>query len=183
MMAGLRVSDFATLVVSGVGSTAVAITLVYNARQTKTFRAQLELDTEQARQAATALRASNDLRLMEHVLTLARIFIDAPELRPYFYEGLPVPEQGEFRHRVMATAAYIVDLADSVTDMIRLEQLDPKNHALWQTALRWYGRSPAVQAVARQSHQVWNRETIELLLSDVSGTRHPSARDDLTEGD
>jgi hypothetical protein len=71
------VSEWAA-VVSGTGSVALAAALLYSARQVKTLRAQLMLENYQAERSLRAQRASNDLKVMERVMAVDRLFIDAP---------------------------------------------------------------------------------------------------------
>jgi hypothetical protein len=168
-------SEVASIIVSGLGSGAVTVALIYSARQTRTLKAQFELENAQAKQTLTTRRATNDLRLMEYIMSLDRLFIGMPDLRPYFYDGLPVPDEPTLRGRVLATAEFIVDLADSVANMMRLKQLDDANHAAWATALQWYDRSPAVRFMVGSETSAWLPETIALLLADDTSIHPVSA--------
>jgi hypothetical protein len=167
-------SDLPSIIASGLGSGAVTVALIYSAKQTRTLKAQFKLENAQAEQAWTTQRATNDLRLMEYIMSLDRLFIDRPGLRPYFYDGLAVPSDSTIRARVLATAELIVDLADSVVNMMRLKQLDQANQAAWETALRLYGRSPAVRLlVTGEAANARLPETIALLVNDEVA-RHPA---------
>lgn len=156
-------TDIALIVVSGVGSAAVAIALVYSARQAKTLQAQLAHQLAQADESATAQRAANDLKLMEQVMALDRIFIEMPELRGFFYDGLDLPHDEIERARVMSTAELVIDLADTVASLIRHGQLDEEDKRSWSAALQAYGRSPAVRSMARQGEGAWRNSTLALL--------------------
>ncbi len=159
-------SDLALVIVSGVGSAAVAGALVYSARETRTLREQYQLERDTAERGLVAGRAANDLSLMELMMRLARLCVDAPELAPYFYEQWELPEDPMTRTRVLAVASYIVNLADSVSNMMRLEQLDDDNRTAWRVALRRFAASPAVQHVVRRNPAVWLPETAGMLLGD-----------------
>jgi hypothetical protein len=166
-------TEIPLIVVSGIGSAAVTVALLYSARQTRTLKAQFELDNDQAERSLTTQRAGNDLKLMELVMALDRLFIEEPGLRQYFYDGREIPDDELTRTRVIATAEYIIDLADSVANMIRLEQLDLEDQEAWAIALKWYGRSPAVRLVAKQGAGAWRQSTLALLLADEGETTHP----------
>lgn len=164
--------DIASIVVAAVGSGAVVAAVLYAGRQSRVLQGQLELECNEAAKALHTQCASNDLALMGYVMALDRLFIDSPELRPYFHEQLPVPEGEPARSRVLATGEMIVDLADAVASMIRHEQLTAEATAAWAAALRGWGRSPAVQEVLAldQNAGAWIDHTVELL----NGTSTPA---------
>jgi hypothetical protein len=163
--------DIASIAVAGVGSAAVATALVYSSRQVRALQAQLEFDHDQAQNSLIAQRAANDLELMGYTMALDRVFIDLPELRPYFYDGKDVPRDEPLRSRVMATAELIVDLADSVSSMMGHGQLDPSDQKAWQVALRSYGRSQAVRRVVEEDggQGAWREPTLALLRGNTEG--------------
>jgi hypothetical protein len=164
-------AEIALIAVSGIGSMAVVAALVYSARQAKTLQAQLAHQIGQADEALIAQRAANDLKLMEHAMALDRVFVDAPELRGFFYEGWEPPVDSLERARVMATAELIVDLADTVASMVRHGQLDEKDVTAWRSALQGYGRSPAVRLVAAAGEGAWRESTLKMLIAGPTG-RH-----------
>lgn len=43
-----------------------------------------------------------------------KLFVEKPELRPYFYGDTPLPEDCNERQRVLATAELIIDFADNL---------------------------------------------------------------------
>jgi hypothetical protein len=160
-----RLLDIASIVVAAVGSGAVVAALLYASRQSRILQGQLELESNEAAKALHTQCAANDLALMGHVMALDRLFIDSPELRPYFHEQVPVPDAEPARSRVLATAEMIIDLADAIASMIRHEQLTAEATAAWAAALRGWGRSPAVQEVLALDENVgaWIGHTADLL--------------------
>lgn len=57
-------------------------------------------------------RSATDL-----VLELDRVFLDQPQLRPYFYEQAPTPPRGHSEHhRVMAAAEFALDVCECIWD-------------------------------------------------------------------
>jgi hypothetical protein len=109
---------------------------------------------------------------MGYTMALDRVFIDLPELRPYFYDGREVPDDEPMRARVMATAELIVDLADSVSSMMGHGQLDPSDQKAWEVALRSYGRSQAVSLIIEEdgNEGAWRKPTIDLLRGTTKGS-------------
>jgi hypothetical protein len=171
-----QLADVVSIATSALGSVAIAGALFYSARQTKALQDQLVLDREQAERALVAHRANNDLQLMTHAMALDRLFVELPELRPYFYDGEPIPDGDPERGRVISAAELIVDLADTVASMQRHGQLDPEDEAAWAIAMEWYGRSPAVRLVAAHGAGMWRSATLRLLAIDGEARVHPIAK-------
>lgn len=144
---------------------AVAIALVYSSREVRVLREQLVLDSQQAKEGLVTQRAANDLKLMGYTMAIDRLFVEFPELRTYFYEDAEVPLEEPLRSQVLSTAELIVDLADSVTSMIRHGQLETADQEAWAAALLSYGRSQAVQAILKEYEDegVWRNATFESL--------------------
>lgn len=157
--------NIASILVAAVGSGAVVAAVLYASQQSRVLQGQLELESDEAAKALHTQCAANDLVLMGYVMALDRLFIDSPELRPYFHEQLPVPDDEPARSRVLATGEMIVDLADAVASMIRHEQLTAEATVAWAAAIGGWGRSPAVQEVLALDQNVgaWIDHTVELL--------------------
>lgn len=168
-------AEVASIAVSGLGTAAVTGALVYYGQQTKALRAQVALQTEQAERSLASDRAGLDLQLMEFIMSLDRVFISEPELRPYIYDGRPIPSDDPSRARVLATAELVVDLAETVMSMARHGQLEPDDERAWRVALGWYGRSPAVRLVVEQSRETYLASTVEVLLADTQEHAHPAS--------
>lgn len=168
-------SEVALTVATYVGSSAIAVALFYSARQTQTLGRQYQLENAVAERALVTDRAANDLRLMEHIMAFDLLFVERPDIRPYFYEGQPLPEDPLLRGQVLSAAEFIIDLADGVANMIRLGQLDDANREGWLDAIRWYGRSPAVRALIENVESAWLPETISMLLADAEPGSHPAS--------
>jgi hypothetical protein len=171
-------SDIALTVATGLGSGAVTTALVYSARQAKTLANQYRLENVVAERTLLTERAANDLKLMQYIMRLDLLFVERPELRPYFYDGEPPPDDLVARGQVMAAGEYIVDLADSVVNMIRLGQLDDANRHGWDVALGWYGRSPVIRELLANAGAAWLPETIAILLKDTSSRLHPATAEE-----
>jgi hypothetical protein len=174
--------SMASVVFSGIGSAAVAAALLYSSREVKELQAQLEFSQKQAQDLLTAQRAANDLKLMSHAMALDRLFVDHPELRPHIYDGWEIPEEEPQRSSVLATAELVVDLADTVASMMRHGQLHPSDEKAWETALRFWGRSPAVRLMVENDPTggAWRESTLALLRNtDEPG--HPANEFEIRE--
>ena len=71
-------------------------------------------------------------------LQLDQVFIEHPELRPFFYEGRPLPDPGSegdtLRHRVLAAAEYALDIFECIWD--HRDTYDDKDKESWRA---WIG--------------------------------------------
>jgi hypothetical protein len=99
-----------------------------------------------------------------------RLFIEKPELKPYFYGQKPLTVDDPDYNRVMSTAELFVDFMDYVTEV---EPALPEYP--WDT-LKCYFRdllrtSPALQQYW-QKHDQWYPDTVTRILG------HPCPRSD-----
>jgi hypothetical protein len=99
----------------------------------------------------------------------ARVFVDNADLRPYFYDGKPVPTLDGERNRVLAVAEMYVNLMDNVvtqgpvlkrpeiahdweTYVLDVYRASPAARELWlERGSTWYAHSPLVPLFAVQS--------------------------------
>lgn len=72
------------------------------------------------RQARRTLKVTTYQGATDLTLQLDQVFIEHPELRPYFYESRPAPEPGGgddiLRSRVLAAAEYALDIFECIWD-------------------------------------------------------------------
>ncbi len=117
-----------SLIVSIISSITILVSLVLVYRQTRIF----------ARQTDYVARSLTDdvkqyLNAQSH--EIGRIFIEYPELRPYFYEGKPVtPEHPDYQ-RVEAIAEVILDIFWTMAEQTRGAAISPEKAA---GARMWY---------------------------------------------
>lgn len=67
---------------------------------------------------------------------------------------------------MLAAGELVVDVAEAVTNMIRLNQLTNEDQAVWVAALEFYGRSPAVREVFEGLDTMWRPEARALLYGE-----------------
>lgn len=80
-----------------------------------------------------------------------QVFIDHPELRPYFYDNQPLPDDPIMRAEVLATSETLLDFLDGVFN----DSVNSVNSGSWGAYTRFiYRSSPAVRETLR-SHCDW----------------------------
>jgi hypothetical protein len=144
--------ELATLIASLVTAAAVAGSVLFLARQTSQSVEQFFV----ANELAGARALAQGYELWDHVITR---FIDYPELRQYFYEGMEVPEDSTTRARVLAMAELIGDALQSAywlyqgKDVALLGSVDPASEILvdWDDWTQFIlTMSPALRSFVRE---------------------------------
>ena len=121
----LQALELATLIAGLVTAAAVAGSVLFLARQTRQSVEQFLV----ANELAGARALAQGYELWDHVITR---FIDYPELRQYFYEGVEPPEDSTARARVLAMTELIGDALQSAhwlykgKDVALLGSVDPE---------------------------------------------------------
>ena len=118
--------ELANLIAVLVTAAAVAGSVLFLARQTSQSVEQFLV----ANELAGARALAQGYELWDHVITR---FIDYPELRQYFYDGVEVPEDSTARARVLAMTELIGDALQSThwlyegKDVALLGSVDPES--------------------------------------------------------
>jgi hypothetical protein len=143
--------ELATLIAGLVTAAAVAGSVLFLARQTRQSVHQFLVANELAGGRAMA----QGYELWDRVIER---FIDYPELRQYFYEGVEVPEDPTARARVLAMTELIGDALQSSSwlfqgkDVALVGSVDPALVSDWddwtQKILRM---SPAMRSFTREN--------------------------------
>ena len=116
--------ELATLIAGLVTAAAVAGSVLFLARQTSQSVHQFLV----ANELAGARAMAQGYELWDHVIDR---FIDFPELRQYFYDGVEMPEDSTARARVLAMTELIGDALQSTSwlfqgkDVALLRVVDP----------------------------------------------------------
>jgi len=103
----LSLYEMLSLVISIAGFVAVIVTLVILTRQTR------EMST-QTKYVAESLKSSAYGNVTAQVLKVDELFIEHPELRPYFYSSTHINENDSAYNKAISTAELILDVFDSV---------------------------------------------------------------------
>ena len=98
--------ELATLIAGLVTAAAVAGSVLFLARQTSQSVEQFLV----ANELAGARAMAQGYEIADRVIAY---FVDYPELREYFYEGVELPEDSTTRARVLAVAELMADAAQS----------------------------------------------------------------------
>lgn len=127
--------------ISSLASIAIVISLIFLVQQTRLFRQQTKANGETA-------RAENHAGLREVMIKINEVFLDKPEIRRYFYDGVPIDTNSP-------DYAYAETVAEHLLDIME--------HMLWQadTFPRLYGASEDDKLF----WQVWDQYTIDMFLS------------------
>lgn len=141
----LTTFEYATLVITGVGFAGGIATLVFLIMQTRAATESVRLTVREAMSARTQ--------------DIHRIFLDNPEIRPYFYEGRDCQPNDPDYARIQQMAELLCDFYDS---LLMQYQLYPGawDHSRWQRyiediissspVLREYLDRPSVRAWYRR---------------------------------
>lgn len=90
---------------------------------------------------------------------LSGMFIDHPELRPYFYDGVPISKNDPNYNKVMSYAElylnFIDDLGDDYVYALKGMEENGKYRRYWDRTFKdTFAMSPALQAYAKEE-QAW----------------------------
>lgn len=139
------------------------ISLFYTRRAVRHLERQVE-------QEAHLLEASTYYSASELVLQFDRIFIEFPDLRPYFYGDRQVPSNNpRLKNQVEATVEFVLDVLECVWD-----QRDKFPEEVLESWQEWihelFERSPAMQTFYSERNQ-WYPQ-LRSLIAGASCTEH-----------
>jgi hypothetical protein len=99
----------------------------------------------QLRRETKEIQNQTKWQVYSNGLTTLNVFVDHPELRPYFYDdNIPVPEDDKEKSRIFATAEMLADHWEST--ILSEESLDPNVHGLWLIYMMGiYCKSPSLR--------------------------------------
>ncbi|HQT62602.1 MULTISPECIES: hypothetical protein [unclassified Acidiphilium] len=76
--------------------------------------------------------------------SILQTFISHPECRPYFYDGLPLPEEEPLRSRVLAVNELICDHMENI--ILHRDAIDAETYQVWVVYMQGlYNRSPTMR--------------------------------------
>jgi hypothetical protein len=129
--------------------------------------ASLALIMFQINQASASLQAASYQSIANNTLELDKIFIDKPELRPYFYYGRDINQNEKDYDLVMAVAEFLIDFFDSTLTQL---EIMPKDKQLDMPAWKKYfsdsfANSPAL-CKRLQRNPNWYRPNLIEIASE-----------------
>jgi hypothetical protein len=161
--------ELISLIVSVAGSLAVIVTLWFVFRQTRIFAKQTDYV---ARTLSTSLADNINSR----VEAITRLFIEYPEMRPYFYKGQPIDESHVDHARAEAIAELLLDTLYTISEEARRggvlrpgQRADPNAQAYVSDS---FAQSPILVKFLTE-HQSWYTEELVELMRQSVNTKGP----------
>jgi hypothetical protein len=108
----IKVHEFISMCISFLYFVTVVVTLIVLIYQNKI----ISMQTSYALQSVEGSIYSN---ITSQSLAEDKIFIDNPELRPYFYEGKMLEPNDPLKYKIWATAEYVLDFFDSLESQLK----------------------------------------------------------------
>lgn len=97
-----------------------------------------------------------DGQAAEWLLEINRLSITYPELRPFFYENVPVPPKHPARYRIEAIAESMLDLMDfSYTSMLVHPRYKENDEKAWRAWIVDSFRNSAPKRDFYDRHRTW----------------------------
>lgn len=99
----------------------------------------------QMRAERRALETQTSWQMYETSISILTVFVEHPEIRPYFYENRPAPTEEPLRSRVLATAELVADHMESV--VLSQDAVELNTRSVWVRYMQGiYRRSPVLRA-------------------------------------
>ena len=124
----------------------------------------------QLRAERRALETQTNWQMYETSISILTVFVENPELRPYFYDGRPAPTEEPLRSRVLAVAELVADHLESV--VLSQDVVEARTNAVWVRYMQGlYRRSPVLRGfLAPESEGYRYAEAfLALLQADAPG--------------
>ncbi|GAA4561249.1 hypothetical protein GCM10023193_23680 [Planotetraspora kaengkrachanensis] len=150
MISGPSISDVAAIG----GLIGLVISLAMLAWQTRAVARQTKISN-----ALAGTTASQQVSSMREIYA---VFIDHPELRPYFYDGKPCPGRESRRARVLAVAEMFADAMEGNLITSRLIAKSESHDDWIAYCCEMVANSPALAGLIRDHPEWWPR-TVEAL--------------------
>ena len=108
----IKVHEFISLCISFLYFITVVVTLIVLIYQNRII-------SMQTRYALQSVEGSIYSNITTQSLAEDEIFVNSPELRPYFYEGKMLEPNDPLKHKVHATSEYVLDFFDSLESQLK----------------------------------------------------------------
>jgi heme/copper-type cytochrome/quinol oxidase subunit 2 len=108
----IHINELIKLLISVATFVTVCLTLVLLVLQNRTV-------VMQTRYALQSVESNVFSTVTTQNLAEDKVFIKYPEVRPFFYNGKKLSPGDPLRHRVLATAEYLLDLFDSMSTQLK----------------------------------------------------------------
>ena len=133
------------------------------------FAYQARQMAKQSRDVVKSTRASVFQGITDQMLRLDQLFIARPELRPFMYDGHPLPTDPLERTRVLALAETFLDLFDNF--VVQSASIPEDLFEPWRNyAVSVLGSSPAMQFFWNENRD-WYSEMLQQVLDGHDSSR------------
>jgi hypothetical protein len=107
------------------------------------------LVVKQLRGEREALETQTRDQVYHASLGILKMFVEHPDLRPYFYDSIPMPDQMLERSKVLAACEVMADHWENI--LLSKKSLDEVTLGVWKDYMRGiYSASPALQCFLLQ---------------------------------
>jgi hypothetical protein len=140
---------------------ATAVSLIYLARQTGAARTEADLAVR------VSLLNAHDA-LTDRAMNINQIFIEHPELRAFFYDNQPLPEDAEPRlvQRTTAVAEHIADFIENA--LLHRQTLGPAANDVWEEyCIYLVCQSPTLRSYLTEHIHWYNAEVGRVLTTGL----------------
>src|SRR5258708_2731049 len=164
--------EIISLAVWTISSVAVIVSLYWINRQTALFAKQTEY-------VASSLTESQSESMSNQSHEISRIFVEYPELRPYFYYAQPCDGNNPDFHRAEAVAELILDIYWSMSTQAKRSDLSVLGGSepaqLWQDYIAdAFAHSPILVATLMKRQNWYGQEMVKQMEAGLKRhTPHP----------
>ena len=153
------VLDIIQVAVAILGFVGIIISLLYLAKQTKEA-------TRQSKSLEESIRVQVYQGISSDMLEIDRVFIEHPELRPYFYESIELSQDSPLYKMALSIAEMKLDFYDTVLhQMPHFLQPLASN---WKDGIRYaFALSPVMKTVL-DTHKTWYTAELAELADDAA---------------
>ncbi len=149
-----------------VGLFALAFQVRQLASQTKYQGDQTKNQADQIKYQGDAIRASVIQGITTQMLTIDQVFVEYPQLRPFFYEdNVPFPKDHPEYGRALSAAEMLVDLIDCVVSLKDHMRADIDQPGWHEYAYELYTQSVPLRNYVNRYKDWYTPETIHYLRS------------------
>lgn len=123
----------------------------------------------QLRAERRALETQTGWQMYETGMNLLTVFVEHPEVRPYFYDNRPAPTEEPLRSRVLATAELVADHLESV--VLSQDAVEARTRAVWVRYMQGlYRRSPVLRAFVAPENEGYRYDAafLDLLRAPIA---------------
>ena len=106
----------------------------------------------QLKHERSALEAQTRLQIYELGSNVLNMFVERPELRPYFYSNRPIPTKDPLRSQVLAATELVLDQLESI--VMSHGDMDATTLETWAKYMNGiYLTSPTIQEFLDEDHE------------------------------